>query len=113
MGAALAGFGYVTGWPDRAPAAPFVAYTDYVSPRFALAALLAALDHRDRTGEGTQSSMVSFNDPPPAWSNPKPVLFCRAGEQTISFHPDGKKRSILRPRKIWSTHFLPFGCPKA
>jgi crotonobetainyl-CoA:carnitine CoA-transferase CaiB-like acyl-CoA transferase len=52
MGAALAGFGFVTGWPDRAPAAPFLAYTDYVSPRFSLAALLAALDHRRRTGEG-------------------------------------------------------------
>jgi crotonobetainyl-CoA:carnitine CoA-transferase CaiB-like acyl-CoA transferase len=52
MGAALAGFGYVTGWPDRPPAAPFMAYTDYVAPRFALAALLAALEHHARTGEG-------------------------------------------------------------
>ena len=52
MGAALAGFGFLTGWPDRAPSAPFLAYTDYVSPRTATAALLAALEHRRRTGEG-------------------------------------------------------------
>jgi crotonobetainyl-CoA:carnitine CoA-transferase CaiB-like acyl-CoA transferase len=29
-----------------------MAYTDYVAPRFALAALLAALEHRRRSGEG-------------------------------------------------------------
>jgi benzylsuccinate CoA-transferase BbsF subunit len=52
LGAALAGFGFVTGWADRPPAAPFLAYTDYVAPRFATAALLAALDHRRRTGIG-------------------------------------------------------------
>lgn len=52
MGAALAGFGYLTGWPDRPPSAPFVAYTDYVSPRFIAASLLAALEHRRRTGKG-------------------------------------------------------------
>lgn len=52
MGSALAGFGLLTGWPDRRPAAPYMAYTDYIAPRFALTALLAALDHRRRTGVG-------------------------------------------------------------
>lgn len=52
LAAAYAGFFDVTGWPDRAPAGPFSAYTDFVSPRFALPSLLAALDHRRRTGQG-------------------------------------------------------------
>jgi crotonobetainyl-CoA:carnitine CoA-transferase CaiB-like acyl-CoA transferase len=52
MGAVMAGFGELTGWPDRAPAAPYAAYTDYIAPRFTVAALLSALDHRRRTGHG-------------------------------------------------------------
>lgn len=52
MGAQLAGFGELAGWPDRSPAGPFGAYTDYVAPKFIAAALLAALDHRRRTGQG-------------------------------------------------------------
>ncbi|MCH8815599.1 MAG: CoA transferase [Chloroflexi bacterium] len=51
MGAAIAGFNSVIGWPDREPAM-VGAYTDYVSPRFATASILAALDHRNRTGQG-------------------------------------------------------------
>ncbi|MGD9750688.1 MAG: CoA transferase [Acidimicrobiia bacterium] len=52
LAAAVAGFFDLTGWPDRAPAGPYMAYTDYTSPRFSLVALLAAIDHRRRTGQG-------------------------------------------------------------
>ena len=52
MAAALTGFYDLTGWSDRSPAGPYLAYTDGVSPRFMLASLLAALDNRRRTGRG-------------------------------------------------------------
>lgn len=52
LAAAISGFFSLTRWPDRAPAGPFSAYTDYISPRFTAVAILAALDHRRRTGEG-------------------------------------------------------------
>jgi benzylsuccinate CoA-transferase BbsF subunit len=52
VGAALAGFQHLVGWPDRLPLGPYGPYTDYVGPRFALVALLAALDWRRTSGEG-------------------------------------------------------------
>lgn len=52
MAAAIAGFYPVTGWPDRIPAGPFTAYTDYISPRTSVALIMAALEHRAQTGEG-------------------------------------------------------------
>ncbi|MGY9071671.1 MAG: CoA transferase [Acidimicrobiales bacterium] len=52
MGAAMGGYYELTGWPDRLPAGPFLAYTDATSPRLTAALILAALDHRARTGEG-------------------------------------------------------------
>ena len=52
QGAALAGFVAVTGWHDRLPSGPWGAYTDFIAPRYSIAALAAALHHRDETGEG-------------------------------------------------------------
>jgi len=52
MAAAVSGFFHITGWPDLPPCGPFMAYTDYVSPRFLFVSVLAALEHRRRTGEG-------------------------------------------------------------
>ena len=40
LAAAISGFFSLTGWPDRPPAGPFSAYTDYVAPRFTVAAMV-------------------------------------------------------------------------
>jgi len=53
MGAAAGGFYALTGWPDRLPAGPYLAYTDATSPRLTVTALVAALDWRRRSGRGT------------------------------------------------------------
>jgi|WetSurMetagenome_2_1015567.scaffolds.fasta_scaffold195977_1 benzylsuccinate CoA-transferase BbsF subunit len=51
--AATAGIPNFIGWPDRGPLPVGVgAYTDCISPRLASAAVIAALDYRDRTGKG-------------------------------------------------------------
>jgi benzylsuccinate CoA-transferase BbsF subunit len=46
------GFVHLLGWPDRAPSLPVAAYTDYIAPWYVIVALMAALDHRRRTGDG-------------------------------------------------------------
>jgi crotonobetainyl-CoA:carnitine CoA-transferase CaiB-like acyl-CoA transferase len=52
LAAAISGFYELAGWPDRDPAGPFGAYTDYIVPRYNAIAVLAALEHRRRTGRG-------------------------------------------------------------
>lgn len=46
------GFTSVTGFPDKDPNAPWCAYTDLIVPPLGAAMLLAALEHRAKTGEG-------------------------------------------------------------
>lgn len=52
IGAALSGMKQMVGAEGGLPIGPYGPYTDYIAPRFALMALLAALDQRRRTGEG-------------------------------------------------------------
>jgi len=52
QGSALAGFNYLTGWPDREPIGPFGTITDSLAPRFVAAALAGALLHHRNTGDG-------------------------------------------------------------
>jgi crotonobetainyl-CoA:carnitine CoA-transferase CaiB-like acyl-CoA transferase len=52
QGACLSGLHRLTGWPDRKPAGTWGAYTDFINPRYGVAALSSALWHQKRTGEG-------------------------------------------------------------
>jgi crotonobetainyl-CoA:carnitine CoA-transferase CaiB-like acyl-CoA transferase len=52
MAAAISGFSNLAGWPDRTATGVFGAYTDNIVPRFTAIAILGALEHRRRTGEG-------------------------------------------------------------
>ena len=59
--AAIAGLPNFIGWPDRGPLPTGVGpYTDCISPRFASAALMAALDYRNRTGKGQLLDLSQF-----------------------------------------------------
>ncbi|MBN2058858.1 MAG: CoA transferase [Deltaproteobacteria bacterium] len=48
----LGGFNNFIGWPKQDPITLTVAYTDYLTPPLAVATVVAALDHRRKTGEG-------------------------------------------------------------
>jgi benzylsuccinate CoA-transferase BbsF subunit len=52
QGACLAGLHRVTGWPDRDPAGTYGAYTDFINPRYGVAALSSAIWHQRRSGKG-------------------------------------------------------------
>ncbi len=80
QGQAIAGFHNMTGWPDRPPAVPKGAYTDSVSPRFGAAALVAALIHREKTGEG-QFIELSQTDTGVMFLSPQLLEFQLTGEE--------------------------------
>jgi crotonobetainyl-CoA:carnitine CoA-transferase CaiB-like acyl-CoA transferase len=60
MLASLSGFYHVTGYPDSGPMPVYGAYTDFVACRFVALALLAALVHRRRTGEGQYIDLSQY-----------------------------------------------------
>ncbi len=60
MASALGGYAHITGWPDRLPAIPYGAYTDFISPFYGACALVAALDWRRKTGEGQYIDLSQY-----------------------------------------------------
>ena len=100
MAAAISGFFYPVGWPDRAPCGPFGAYTDYTSPRWLVAALMAALEHRRATGEGQYidlsqgESALSLLAPALLEASVNGRIWERAANRDLVFAPQGVYRTL-------------------
>ena len=93
--AGVAGFFELTGWPDRTPVGPWNAYTDTVAPRFLTTTLLAALDHRRRTGEGQHIDLgqmeaaLHFLAPEILARQTTDLVFTRNGNRSLDAAPQG------------------------
>ena len=60
LAGAMAGFYHITGWQDREPAGPYGAYSDFINPPNAAAAIVAALEFRRRTGKGQHIDLSQY-----------------------------------------------------
>jgi benzylsuccinate CoA-transferase BbsF subunit len=96
--AGVAGFVELAGWPDRAPAGPWNAYTDTIAPRFLTTTLLAALDHKRRTGEGQHIDLsqmeaaLHFLAPEILARQTTDRVFTRNGNRSADAAPQGVYR---------------------
>ena len=58
LAAAVTGYQHLASWPNRPPSGPYGAYTDFIAVRYNAIAILAALEHRRRTGRGQYIDMA-------------------------------------------------------
>lgn len=56
----LAGFTHLIGYRDGTPQMLYGPYIDYIAVAYGAVAILAALDHRDRTGEGQHIDLAQY-----------------------------------------------------
>lgn len=95
VGSSLSGFQHLVGHEDRLPMGTFGPYTDYVGPRLALVTLLAALEHRRRTGEGAYIDVaqveagIFFLSPQAAHHSYDGTIAVRHGNHDLQFSPHG------------------------
>ncbi len=99
MAHSVTGFTNIGGYPDSPPVGPFLAYTDCIAPRFSVAALMAALDHRERTGEGVYIDQAQAEGAMHFLSTA--LLDHQANGRALE--RDGNRDPVMAPHGIYST----------
>jgi crotonobetainyl-CoA:carnitine CoA-transferase CaiB-like acyl-CoA transferase len=95
LGAAMSGCYELTGWPDRAPAGPYLAYTDYTSAHLMVVSVVAALLHRAQGGAGQfielsqTETALQFLAPALVATAATGTTFTRIGNDDLSMAPHG------------------------
>ena len=105
LAGAISGFYELTGWPDRAPAGPFLAYTDYVAPRYTVTAPAgrARLAPADRLRPAPRPVAGRGVDPLPRPGDPRPRRQRRrpdASRQRRRLPPPARRVPLRRRRCV-------------
>ena len=91
IGSAFGGNWYLNGPPDRPPARPTPVYPDYLTGLFTAFGILAALRHRDATGEGQwidaalYESAFRIMEYTPTWYGRQGMVRERGGRQHVGW----------------------------
>jgi len=97
LGAAIAGCYDIVGWADRAPAGPYLAYTDYTSAHMMLVSLMAALLQRRRTGQG---QFIELAQAETALQSLSPALLATASTG-VTFTRMGNDDLMMAPHGVY------------
>jgi benzylsuccinate CoA-transferase BbsF subunit len=97
LAVSISGFQKLGSWPDRPPSGPFGAYTDAIASRYNAIAILAALEHRERTGEG-QYIDLSQTEASLHFLAPAYLDWTLGGRQSM---PCGNEHETHRPHGIY------------
>ncbi len=106
---ALAGISEVTGWPDRGPTGQGGPYTDFLAGAMGAAAVMTALVHRERTGEGQYIDMsqnecsMQFLTPAFLDYSANGRVASRMGNRRPGFAPHGVYRCAGEEEEAWCT----------
>ena len=97
VGSSLSGFQDLVGYEDGLPMGPFGPYTDYVGPRLALVALLAAIEDSRRSGRGRYIDVAQV-EAGVFFLSPQVAHYSLDG--TIA-HRRGNRDEILAPHGVY------------
>jgi crotonobetainyl-CoA:carnitine CoA-transferase CaiB-like acyl-CoA transferase len=97
QGAAIAGFNHMTGWPGCEALGPYGTITDSLSPRFVASAILAALLHLRRTGEGQYVDLSQIETG--VYCLAEMIARCSAGDEIMSRR--GNRSESAAPHGIY------------
>jgi len=104
---AMSGFAAINGEPDGAPLLPPIALTDEVAALAGAFAVMVALRHRDRTGEGQSIDLDSDGITEAAFDAPCQFILQLRDQKIIAVESDRKVTATIRNRRVSLEPFTP------
>lgn len=99
LASGISGHAALTGWPDKPPLIIPVWFGDVFAPLFAEVAIVAALEHRAKTGKGQYLDVSQF----------EAMIQCLAPE-FLDYFANGNQQTRMGNRSLWAAPHGAYPC---